>query len=128
MMHWGAREYTNDPLPHQQDLAHNLVDNGVDLVIGDHPHWVMSTEFYTPKNSDTPKFIYYGIGNFIFDQDWSTETSQGSLLEMDFYKNKLLNLHIYPHHIYSTKPRIVNELSPEYKQIMDRIWQYTGRM
>ena len=128
MMHWGAREYTNDPLPHQKDLAHNLVDNGVDLVIGDHPHWVMSTEFYTPASGGDPKFIYYGIGNFIFDQDWSLETSQGSFLEMNFYNNKLLSLHIYPHQIYNTQPKLLDQNSIGYKQVMDRIWQYTTKV
>lgn len=127
MMHWGAREYTNDPLPHQKELAHHLIDNGVDLVVGDHPHWVMLTEFYTPTNG-TPKFIYYGIGNFVFDQDWSTETSQGSLMEMNFYNNKLLALHIHPHQIYNAQPRLLDEGSKEYKQIMNRIWQFTGKI
>ncbi|MEI7603770.1 MAG: CapA family protein [bacterium] len=129
LMHWGSREYTNDPMPHQKELAHNLIDNGVDLIIGDHPHWVMSVEFYTPPGSTEPKFIYYGIGNFIFDQSWSTETSQGSFAELDFYKDKLLSIHIYPHQIYDmSQPRLLPESSKEYKQIMDRIWQFTDKI
>jgi poly-gamma-glutamate capsule biosynthesis protein CapA/YwtB (metallophosphatase superfamily) len=128
MLHFGAREYTNNPLDHQKELVHHIIDEGADGIIGDHPHWVLPVEFYTPKSGGDPKFIYYSTGNFIFDQDWSVETSQGSFIEFNFYKDKLLSVHIHPHQIYNTQPKLLDENSKEYKQIMDRVFEFTGKL
>lgn len=68
--HWGV-EYTSIPTPRQRELAHKAIDSGADLIIGNHPHWVQGVEVY--KN----KFITYAHGNFIFDQMWSRETTEG---------------------------------------------------
>ena len=48
----------------QTELAHGFVDVGADLVIA-HPHVVQLVEIY--KN----KAIFYSLGNFIFDQNFS---------------------------------------------------------
>ncbi len=57
--HWGIQEI---PFPKFSDreIAHRLIDNGADLIIGHHAHVVQSHEIY--KN----KYIFYGLGNFIF--------------------------------------------------------------
>ena len=59
-IHWGV-EYVYFPSPQQQTLARKLVDNGVDLIIGHHPHVVQGIEKY--KNG----LIFYSLGNLIFD-------------------------------------------------------------
>lgn len=74
-MHWGT-EYRNKPDPASIDLAHWLIDHGVDIVIGTHPHWVQGISTY--KN----KPIVWSLGNFIFDQDWSVETRRGLAIEI----------------------------------------------
>ena len=58
--HWGI-EYTNVPTAVQKKWAHFLIDNGVDVVIGGHPHVVQPNEIYKQKP------IVYSMGNFIFD-------------------------------------------------------------
>lgn len=128
MMHWGSREETNQPTDHQKLLGHHLVDNGVDLVIGDHPHWVMSVEFYKSPSNNEAKFIYYGIGNFVFDQDFSIQTSQGSFAELDFYNDKIISIKIHPHQITNVQPNLIPETDKAYKQVFDRIWQFTGKI
>ncbi|MBR0527495.1 MAG: CapA family protein [Prevotella sp.] len=60
-LHWGA-EHTLRPLPQQRLEAHALIDAGADVIIGHHTHTLQSTETYRGKP------IFYGIGNFIFDQ------------------------------------------------------------
>jgi len=69
-MHSGT-EYTPNPNTRQTDFAHAAIDAGAELVIGHHPHVVQTIETY--KN----KLIMYSLGNFVFDQMWSTETRQG---------------------------------------------------
>lgn len=73
--HWGDeyQEYFGEEI---KDLAHYFVDQGVDLVIGSHPHVVWPHEKYQGKN------IYYSLGNFVFDQYFSPETTKGILVEV----------------------------------------------
>ena len=59
LMHWGIE---NDPNPtaRQRDVGHWLIDNGVDLVIGHHPHCIQTVEKYNGK------YIFYSLGNGYF--------------------------------------------------------------
>ena len=49
------------PLPRDQRIYRRMVDLGVDLVIGSHPHCVQAAEVYAGR------WIYYGIGDCLFD-------------------------------------------------------------
>ncbi len=73
-LHWG-NEYRDRPDAQNVTLAHWLIDQGVDVVIGGHPHWVQGISSYKGKP------ILWSLGNFIFDQDWSKETQQGLAIE-----------------------------------------------
>ena len=68
--HWGE-EYRTSETERQQSLAHAFVDAGVDLVIGAHPHVIEPIEIYKGKA------IFYSLGNFIFDQYFSFNTTHG---------------------------------------------------
>lgn len=76
-MHWGI-EYKHDPTLEMRERAHWFIDHGVDVVMGGHPHWVQGVEKYKGKP------IIYSLGNFVFDQDFSTETRQGMAMELRF--------------------------------------------
>ena len=60
-LHWGA-EHTLRPAPQQRIQAHALIDAGADILICHHTHTLQSIERYEDR------YIYYSIGNFIFDQ------------------------------------------------------------
>lgn len=80
-VHWGV-EYQ----PHttrQEAVAHQIIDDGADLVIGTHPHVIQTTEEYHGG------LIAYSLGNFIFDQYFSTETMQGLLLQVRVKNSKI---------------------------------------
>lgn len=79
-MHAGT-EYVRDPNPAQIAFAHAAIDAGADMVIGTHSHWVQPYEKYRNK------YIFYGLGNFVFDQEWSEETKQGLMLKISLEKN-----------------------------------------
>lgn len=69
-IHWGY-EYKHNPSEELQiKLGHAFIDAGADFIIGHHPHVVQSFEKYNGK------FIFYSLGNFIFDQYWSQDTQE----------------------------------------------------
>ena len=70
--HWGT-EYV-PATESVKRLAREFVDAGADLVIGSHPHVIQESEVYQGKT------IYYSLGNFIFDQYFSPETTAGLLV------------------------------------------------
>lgn len=81
MPHWGV-EYEPTPSTRQQELAHAFIDAGADLVVGAHPHVVQTMEVYKGAA------IFYSLGNFMFDQDFSWETTHGLLVHANFFNEK----------------------------------------
>ncbi|MCL5666721.1 MAG: CapA family protein [Patescibacteria group bacterium] len=79
-MHAGT-EYTRQPSEAQINFARAAIDDGADLVIGGHPHWVQTVEKYRGK------YIFYSLGNFIFDQEWSRDTKEGLALKITLSKS-----------------------------------------
>lgn len=74
--HWGD-EYA-EPTARMRQLAHLFVDAGAEIVIGSHPHIVQEREVYKGK------YIYYSLGNFVFDQYWDDAVRTGLLLRVTF--------------------------------------------
>lgn len=58
-LHWGY-EYELYPLPVHRELAHKIIDEGADLIVGHHEHIIQSYEKHNNKH------IFYGLGNFYF--------------------------------------------------------------
>lgn len=73
-IHWG-NEYS-PVIKRQQTLAYSMIDAGVDIVVGHHPHVIQKKEVYKGK------LIYYSLGNFIFDQYFSPHTMRGMVAEV----------------------------------------------
>ena len=60
-MHWGV-EYTHEPTEYEKDMAKFLAENGVDVIIGAHPHVVQ------PVTWIDNTLVIYSLGNFISAQ------------------------------------------------------------
>lgn len=58
-LHWGD-DHNIFINREQQQMARRLIDQGVDLIIGSHPHVPQGWEVYKGK------YIFYSLGNFIF--------------------------------------------------------------
>ena len=82
-VHWG-KEYQAEANATQRTIAKKLVESGADLIIGHHPHWVQSEETIDGK------YVYYSLGNFVFDQMWSEKTKEGMAVELTFDGQKLV--------------------------------------
>jgi len=87
--HWGA-EYNRSPVGNQRTLAATWTEAGADLVLGAHSHVAGAIE----EIDGTP--IFYSLGNFIFDQNWRTETMESFLLEATFQGDRIVQLRLHP--------------------------------
>ncbi len=102
-MHAG-QEYSPKPIQDQINFAHSAIDNGADLVLGSHPHWVETTEKYKDK------YIIYSMGNFVFDQEWSQETKEGVIVKLKYKDNRFSQAEFIPVIIENfNQPRVAND-------------------
>ena len=83
-MHWGT-EYRTTANDEQEELADFLFKNGVDIIIGNHPHVAEPMEKRTVTLEDgTEKdcFVIYALGNFTADQNYAN-TRSSVILNLD---------------------------------------------
>ncbi len=76
-MHWGI-EYQLKQNKNQKDLADFLFKNGVDLILGSHPHVLEPMEKRTITLDDGTKkdgFVIYSLGNFMSGQIYANTKS-----------------------------------------------------
>jgi poly-gamma-glutamate capsule biosynthesis protein CapA/YwtB (metallophosphatase superfamily) len=107
-------EYTRTPSESQIKFAHASIDAGADLIIGNHPHWAQTIEQYQGK------WIFYAMGNLVFDQMWSTETREGLTAQIYFKDKTLDKIELMPVVIDDfCCPRWANE--EETKNILQKI-------
>ncbi|MFH0805393.1 MAG: CapA family protein [Patescibacteria group bacterium] len=96
-IHWGY-EYSSSPSIMQKQTAHNLIDNGADVIIGHHPHVIQPVEIYENKA------IFYSLGNFIFDMK-TEETNQGIGVGIIFDKDNY-SFYLFPYEIINSQPKL----------------------
>ena len=65
--HWGE-EYQQKANSRQEELANFMIKNGVDIIIGSHPH-VTQNGYITNKN-----VVFYSLGNYISNQSVPPQT------------------------------------------------------
>jgi len=101
-MHWGY-EYHSRPNKYQQTLAHWLHAQGVEIIIGAHPHVVQPIRYLT-TGTDTTGILAYSIGNFISNQQ-NPGTQGGIALQLQIsrhrnsrYRARYLNHYTIRHH------------------------------
>lgn len=83
-IHWGD-EYKTVHNTRQEALAHKIIDNGADIIVGHHPHVAQDIETYNGKP------IIYSLGNFIFDQYFSKNTMQGMMYKITFKGKEIIS-------------------------------------
>ena len=125
---WGD-EYTPHPTPFQREIAAVAVEAGATFVLGTHPHWVQAVEHFEGA------LVTYSLGNFVFDQSWSVETTQGMAIEMGYTAERLLGYRIRPVVIrgdgagprWIYRPEFVDPAA-EGRPILDRVWDAQDRL
>lgn len=87
-MHWGT-EYVTKQLKSQEEYADYLFQNGVDIILGGHPHVLEPMEKRTITLEDgTTKdgFVIYSLGNFISGQ-LKENTKTSAILNLKLTKS-----------------------------------------
>jgi poly-gamma-glutamate capsule biosynthesis protein CapA/YwtB (metallophosphatase superfamily) len=92
MPHWGPEDSPN-PNPDQLRLAQVAVEAGADLVVGNHTHVVQAIEQIDGVD------VFYGLGNFVFDQTWDLAHQQGVILQVTFEGAQYAGYELIPTHV-----------------------------
>ena len=71
LIHWGIEHYSF-PTPSQRKQAKALIEAGVDIIIGHHPHVIQGFERFGEG------LAAYSLGNFVFDEfEWMVVSDDG---------------------------------------------------
>lgn len=85
-MHWGV-EYVLRENATQRDLAKFLTDQGVDLIIGGHPHVIQPMQIVHNARENKDVLIVYSLGNFISNMK-TGDTRGGALVRVRLERDK----------------------------------------
>lgn len=85
-IHWGI-EYELHPHKSQTDLAQFLIDEGVDIVNGGHPHVVQPMQIVRSERHAKDALVIYSLGNFVSDMR-KTTTQGGAMVKATIARDK----------------------------------------
>lgn len=71
--HWGT-EYRLTPDKSQEKWTELFLEQGVDVVIGTHPHVIQPAEWLTNEDTGEKMLVFYSLGNFV---NWTSGTGKG---------------------------------------------------
>jgi len=78
-----GEEYLLELTQFQIEFSKAAIDAGANIVIGHHPHVIQRNEKYKDG------WIFYSLGNFVFDQAFSEKTMQGQIVEVLIENGKI---------------------------------------
>lgn len=91
-IHWGE-EYSLKQNQAQIDLSNFLFENGVDIILGSHPHVLEPLEkrnITLPDGTEKEVFVIYSLGNFMSGQT-QANTKTSIILNLNLTKNGKTN-------------------------------------
>ena len=100
-IHWGV-ERSAEPKDQDRILAKKLIDGGVDIIMGHHPHVLQGIEIYKGKP------IFYSLGNFVFGTQGEL-TSNTMIAQINLVDGQMDNIEIIPFNIRLGRPVPVTE-------------------
>jgi poly-gamma-glutamate synthesis protein (capsule biosynthesis protein) len=110
--HWG-QEFHFFPTQYQIEDAHKAIESGADMIVGHHPHVLQGVEKYKGK------YIFYSLGNFVFDRQKPERTDETMILNFDIKNKKSANISLIPIEIVDCQPQVMtNKASEEWLKQM----------
>ncbi len=127
-MHWGI-EGDYEQASFQEDMGKYMIDNGVDLVLGSHPHKIQGIQKYKGK------YIVYSLGNFSFGGNQNPPDKDTFIFQQTFSfdSDELIlddNINIIPASVSGVKN--VNNYQPvilegeEKERVFNKIMKYSS--
>jgi len=99
MSYHGGGEYIDVPLVMTREFVRVVMNAGVDVLIGHHPHIVQGVGWYGTRPA------FYSLGNLVFnmhkDHEW---TGTGFLARLAFRRDAPPKVHACPYQILGTTP------------------------
>ena len=93
-LHFGL-EYTTAPEEKTKETARALIENGVDIIVGHHPHVPRPVEIYEGTNHSG--IIIYSLGNFIANHKGRyPHLDIGTVVSLEINENKEINFSYVP--------------------------------
>lgn len=88
-IHWGY-ECEFFPRQSQVKMAHELVESGVDMILGHHPHVIQPVEYYRPaRDPQRTAIIAYSLGGLGFRWYTAPHFCLGLILNMELAKGRV---------------------------------------
>lgn len=102
----GGHEHWQLPSPRMKDTYRFFIDAGADAVVSHHQHCYSGYEVYNGKA------IFYGLGNFCFDESGynNSRWNEGYMVTLNF--NSIVGFEIHPYRQCDSNPK-VKLLSPD---------------
>ena len=110
-LHWG-NEYVHIPARWQIEFARKAIDLGADLIIGHHPHVIQPVEQY--KNG----WIFYSLGNFIFDMMWNRSVCTGMMAVLEFDKDGIKSCNRHAVQVQNDYMPVLVEGDPWFEKVL----------
>ena len=83
MLHWGS-EYNEEVSESQKDIRDLMLEGGVDVILGTHPHLVQTIEYDKQANT----LVAYSLGDFLGDAD-QPGTNYSLILDLEITRDNL---------------------------------------
>lgn len=98
----GGHEHYQLPSPRMQETYRFFIDAGADAVVNHHQHCYSGYEYYNGKP------IFYGLGNFCFDEEGNNADSwyEGYMVQLEFDSTNIQHT-LYPYVQYKEKATVV---------------------
>lgn len=72
-IHFRCKEYTHEVISHQEEVAKEMADSGVDCIMGSHSHSIQRYDKVTSKSGKIVPVVY-SLGNFMTSDNTSMIT------------------------------------------------------
>ena len=99
-MHWGLEG--REVQKRQRVLGRGIIDLGADMVIGSHTHLFQDVENYKGH------YIFYGLGNFIFDMR-DDPSKYSAFVKVKVEEKKIKEVKITPVYLKDFRPEIMTD-------------------
>ncbi|GHV58917.1 capsular polysaccharide biosynthesis protein [Bacteroidia bacterium] len=114
-MHWGT-EYQLRQSWEQEKTARFLIEEGVDIVMGSHPHVVQPAQVITDSTGRISNVIVYSLGNFVSGMT-AVNTDGGQLIRIVLEKQPEKPRIVSCHYILVYVDRKQNENKTDYSVV-----------
>ncbi len=125
--HWGT-EYRHQQSAEQERWAKIFLQNGVDLVIGTHPHYIQPVEILSDE-AGNQMLVYYSLGNFINSTGESgrgtADRMIGAMAEITIAKKKTGEVYIKE---YGVEPLVTQLLYGPQEITTYKLCDYTEEL